>query len=92
MKSVDATRFRSIGEIEQVQEEMAVLSALKHPSIIRLQVSLLTLQLPLSMIMQSPMQQRVCNLTICVGWCMCHDASNRVVNICMLACLWRQTH
>jgi hypothetical protein len=39
VKSVDATRFRSIGEIEQVQEEMAVLSALKHPNIIRLQVS-----------------------------------------------------
>lgn len=36
IKAVDATRFRSITEIEQVQEEMAVLATLKHPNIIRL--------------------------------------------------------
>lgn len=36
VKAVDATRFRSIHEIEQVQEEMAVLAQLKHPNIIRL--------------------------------------------------------
>ncbi len=36
VKSVDATRFRSIAEIEQIQEEMAVLSSLRHPNIIRL--------------------------------------------------------
>jgi serine/threonine protein kinase len=36
IKAVDATRFRSITEIEQVQEEMAVLAQLKHPNIIRL--------------------------------------------------------
>ncbi|WIA17250.1 hypothetical protein OEZ85_014123 [Tetradesmus obliquus] len=37
VKAVDATRFHSIGEIEQVQEEMAVLAQLRHPNIIRLQ-------------------------------------------------------
>jgi serine/threonine protein kinase len=37
VKSVDASRFRSLDEIQQVQEEMAVLSQLKHPNIIRLQ-------------------------------------------------------
>eukprot|EP00877_Chromochloris_zofingiensis_P009791 jgi/Chrzof1/5065/Cz15g10150.t1 len=36
VKTVDATRFRSIGEIEQIQEEIAVLANLKHPNIIRL--------------------------------------------------------
>lgn len=36
VKILDATRFRSISEIEQVQEEMSVLSSLKHPHIIRL--------------------------------------------------------
>lgn len=36
VKAVDATRFHSIGEIEQVQEEMAVLATLRHPNIIRL--------------------------------------------------------
>jgi hypothetical protein len=36
IKSVDATKFRSISEIEQIQEEMNVLSSLKHPNIIRL--------------------------------------------------------
>ncbi|KAI8475532.1 MAG: hypothetical protein J3K34DRAFT_517347 [Monoraphidium minutum] len=36
IKTVDATRFRSMAEIEQVQEETAVLSGLKHPNIIRL--------------------------------------------------------
>ncbi|PNH06249.1 putative serine/threonine-protein kinase [Tetrabaena socialis] len=36
VKGVDATRFRSIAEIEQIQEEMSVLSSLKHPNIIRL--------------------------------------------------------
>lgn len=36
VKILDATRFRSISEIEQVQEEMSVLSQLKHPHIIRL--------------------------------------------------------
>eukprot|EP00775_Hariotina_reticulata_P013321 gene13321-13450_t len=36
IKAVDATRFHSITEIEQVQEEMAVLAQLKHPNIIRL--------------------------------------------------------
>ncbi|KAF6252274.1 AMP-activated protein kinase [Scenedesmus sp. NREL 46B-D3] len=36
VKAVDATRFRSICEIEQVQEEMAVLAQLHHPNIIRL--------------------------------------------------------
>ncbi|WIA17216.1 hypothetical protein OEZ85_014096 [Tetradesmus obliquus] len=37
VKAVDATRFHSISEIEQVQEEMAVLAQLRHPNIIRLQ-------------------------------------------------------
>ncbi|EFJ44410.1 hypothetical protein VOLCADRAFT_82801 [Volvox carteri f. nagariensis] len=36
IKSVDATRFRNITEIDQIQEEMSVLSSLKHPNIIRL--------------------------------------------------------
>jgi serine/threonine protein kinase len=36
VKAVDATRFRSISEIEQVQEEMAVLAQLRHPNIIKL--------------------------------------------------------
>nr|BAU61590.1 AMP-activated protein kinase [Gonium pectorale]BAU61613.1 AMP-activated protein kinase [Gonium pectorale] len=36
VKGVDATRFRSITEIDQIQEEMSVLSSLKHPHIIRL--------------------------------------------------------
>ena len=36
IKAVDASRFRSISEIEQIQEEMNVLSSLKHPHIIRL--------------------------------------------------------
>lgn len=36
IKTVDASRFRSISEIEQIQEEMSVLSNLKHPNIIRL--------------------------------------------------------
>ncbi|GFR43165.1 hypothetical protein Agub_g4214 [Astrephomene gubernaculifera] len=36
IKSVDASRFRSIAEIDQIQEEMSVLSSLKHPNIIRL--------------------------------------------------------
>lgn len=36
MKSVDATRFRNIAEIDQIQEEMSVLASLKHPHIIRL--------------------------------------------------------
>lgn len=33
---VDASNFRSISQIEQVQEEISVLSTLKHPHIIRL--------------------------------------------------------
>jgi serine/threonine protein kinase len=36
VKAVDATRFCSIGEIQQVQEEMAVLAQMRHPNIIRL--------------------------------------------------------
>nr|ADI46954.1 AMPKR1m [Volvox carteri f. nagariensis] len=36
VKGVDATRFRNIAEIDQIQEEMSVLSSLKHPNIIRL--------------------------------------------------------
>mmetsp|Transcript_33534 Transcript_33534/g.74200 ORF Transcript_33534/g.74200 Transcript_33534/m.74200 type:complete len:874 (-) Transcript_33534:546-3167(-) len=36
VKAVDASRFRSISEIEQIQEEMNVLSSLKHPNIIKL--------------------------------------------------------
>eukprot|EP00878_Enallax_costatus_P023670 GHUV01025198.1.p1 GENE.GHUV01025198.1~~GHUV01025198.1.p1 ORF type:complete len:812 (+),score=246.94 GHUV01025198.1:450-2885(+) len=36
IKAVDATRFHTISEIEQVQEEMAVTATLKHPNIIRL--------------------------------------------------------
>jgi serine/threonine protein kinase len=36
VKSVDASKFRSISEIEQIQEEMNVLSSLTHPNIIRL--------------------------------------------------------
>nr|BCL66134.1 AMP-activated protein kinase [Volvox africanus] len=36
VKGVDATRFRNITEIDQIQEEMSVLSSLKHPNIIRL--------------------------------------------------------
>ncbi|KAF8065890.1 OSK3 [Scenedesmus sp. PABB004] len=36
VKAVDATRFHSMAEIAQVQEEMAVLAALKHDNIIRL--------------------------------------------------------
>lgn len=36
IKAVDASRFRSITEVEQVQEETHVLSGLKHPNIIRL--------------------------------------------------------
>jgi serine/threonine protein kinase len=36
VKMVDGSQFRSIGEIEQMQEEMNVLSSLKHPNIIRL--------------------------------------------------------
>nr|AML77961.1 putative LOV domain-containing protein [Dunaliella salina] len=36
VKSVDGSQFRSISEIEQMQEEMNVLSSLKHPNIIRL--------------------------------------------------------
>lgn len=36
IKMVNASNFRSITEIELVQEEMRVLSALKHPHIIRL--------------------------------------------------------
>jgi serine/threonine protein kinase len=33
---VDGAKFRSISEIEQMQEEMSVLAGLKHPNIIRL--------------------------------------------------------
>ncbi|KAL6756210.1 kinase-like domain-containing protein [Haematococcus lacustris] len=36
IKSVDASKFRSISEIEQIQEEMNVLASLKHPNIIKL--------------------------------------------------------
>ena len=36
MKSVDASNFRSIAQIDQIQDEISVLSGLKHPSIIRL--------------------------------------------------------
>lgn len=36
VKTVDASKFRSIADIEQMEEEMRVLSALKHPYIIRL--------------------------------------------------------
>ncbi|CAD7702489.1 unnamed protein product, partial [Ostreobium quekettii] len=36
VKIIDAGKFRSISEIEQIQEEISVLSNLKHPSIIRL--------------------------------------------------------
>lgn len=37
MKSVDASSFRSIAQIDQIQDEISVLSGLKHPNIIRLQ-------------------------------------------------------
>lgn len=36
IKGVDGSRFRNIQEVEQIQEEMSVLSSLKHPNIIRL--------------------------------------------------------
>ncbi|GLC77801.1 hypothetical protein PLESTB_000955400 [Pleodorina starrii] len=36
VKGVDATRFRNITEVDQIQEEMSVLASLKHPNIIRL--------------------------------------------------------
>ena len=36
VKGVDGSRFRNIQEVEQIQEEMSVLSSLKHPNIIRL--------------------------------------------------------
>ena len=36
IKTVDAARFRSISEVEQIQEETNVLASLKHPNIIRL--------------------------------------------------------
>ena len=36
VKSVDASNFRSIAQIDQIQDEISVLSGLKHPSIIRL--------------------------------------------------------
>lgn len=36
MKSVDASSFRSIAQIDQIQDEISVLSGLKHPNIIRL--------------------------------------------------------
>ena len=36
MKSVDASTFRSIAQIDQIQDEISVLSGLKHPNIIRL--------------------------------------------------------
>ena len=36
IKTVDASRFRSISEIEQMQEEMNVSASLKHPNIVRL--------------------------------------------------------
>lgn len=38
IKSVDASSFRSIAQIDQVQDEISVLSGLKHPNIIRLLV------------------------------------------------------
>ncbi len=36
IKSVDASNFRSIAQIDQIQDEISVLSGLKHPCIIRL--------------------------------------------------------
>lgn len=36
VKSVDASNFRSIAQIDQIQDEISVLSGLKHPCIIRL--------------------------------------------------------
>ncbi|KAK9815615.1 hypothetical protein WJX72_006892 [[Myrmecia] bisecta] len=36
IKTIDASSFRSIAQIEQVQDEINVLSGLKHPNIIRL--------------------------------------------------------
>ena len=36
IKEVDASRFRSIGAIEQVQDEISMLSSLKHANIIAL--------------------------------------------------------
>lgn len=36
VKTVDASKFRSISDIEQMEEEMRVLATLKHPYIIRL--------------------------------------------------------
>ncbi|GMH43205.1 hypothetical protein BSKO_11127 [Bryopsis sp. KO-2023] len=36
VKIIDAGKFRSISEIEQIQDEISVLSNLKHPNIIRL--------------------------------------------------------
>ena len=36
VKSVDANSFRSIAQIDQIQDEISVLSGLKHPNIIRL--------------------------------------------------------
>lgn len=36
IKRLSSTGFRSIAEVEQVQEEMHVLSQLKHPHIIEL--------------------------------------------------------
>lgn len=36
VKSVDASTFRSIAQIDQIQDEISVLSGLKHPNIIRL--------------------------------------------------------
>lgn len=36
IKIVDCGKFRSIAEIEQIQDEISVLSTLKHPNIIRL--------------------------------------------------------
>lgn len=36
IKIIDCGKFRSISEIEQIQDEISVLSTLKHPNIIRL--------------------------------------------------------